>query len=336
MDKMLDDKFMAKAISKAWKHQLQTYPNPAVGATIVKDGKVITTKAHHKAGGCHAELLAIKHAYVSLSSDKTINAIKSPELIHSYLVQHHRDIFCSCEIYTTLEPCSHIGKTPSCAKLIAMLKFNKVFIGSKDSNPIAQGGANMLKKAGNNVATEVSKDSCDKLLLPFKIWQNKSGGFCFFKLAMRADGSIDRGQISSLKAQKWVHKLRSMIDLLVIGGTTVRTDRPILDTRKYKKSLKNPDVVIYSKQTNFDQTVKLFDIKDRNITISNDITSAIKSKFVMIEGGFDMLKATKNYVDMIVLIVNTTTISKNYHKFIAQYEILGKVDTNQDSIYYLV
>jgi diaminohydroxyphosphoribosylaminopyrimidine deaminase/5-amino-6-(5-phosphoribosylamino)uracil reductase len=333
---MPENIFMAKAIKKAWKYQLLTYPNPAVGATIVKDGKIIASKAHQKAGKSHAELRAIKKAYIKLGGDKKIKKITSATLLHSYLIKHHNNMFCSCEIYTTLEPCSHIGKTPSCAALLSKLMFKKVFIGSIDTNNIAKDGINIIKKANIAIQTGVMKSSCDKLLLPFKIWQKHNGGFCFFKLAMRADGSINHGQISSPQAQRWVHQLRSTIDLLVIGGKTVRTDRPILDTREFKKSLKNPDVMIYSHQKYFDKDIKLFKIKDREVYISNKLPSYIKNKYVMIEGGFDMLKASKSCIDMLVLVVSTTTtLSVKYQRFVNQYKILGQVDIGRDTIYYL-
>ncbi len=328
---------MSKAIKKAWKYQLLTYPNPAVGAVIVKNGKAVATKAHKKAGDSHAELLAIKKAYAVLSGDMAINSIKSPQQIYDYVAKHHDNIFHNCQIYTTLEPCSHEGKTPSCATMITLLKFQKVYIGSIDTNPTASGGAAVLRKAGIEVVSGVLKDNCDKLLSPFLSWQKDSGRFCFFKLAMRTDGSITDGQISSAKTSEIVHRLRTLIDLLVIGGKTVRSDRPILDTRKYKKSERNPDVMIYSNQTNFDKTIKLFHIKDREVHISDSLNFGAKNKFIMIEGGFDMLEATRPNIDMLVLIVaNSMPLSSEYKKFMSRYTLLYKADIGQDSIYYLL
>ncbi len=328
---------MSKAIKKAWKYQLLTYPNPAVGAVIVKDGKAVATKAHKKAGDSHAELLAIKKAYAVLSGDMAINSIKSPQQIYDYVVKHHDGIFRDCQIYTTLEPCSHEGKTPSCATIIAILKFQKVYIGTLDKNPTASGGIAVLRKAGIEVVVGVLKDDCDKLLSPFLSWQKDSGRFCFFKLAMRTDGSITDGQISSTKTNKIVHKIRSIIDLLVIGGKTVRIDRPILDTRKYKNSPKDPDVLIYSKQKNFDTAIKLFKIENRKVHISNSLELINQNKFVMIEGGFDMLEATRPNIDMLVLIVaKSMPPSSEYKKFVSCYTLLYKADIGQDSIYYLL
>jgi len=328
---------MSKAIKKAWKYQLLTYPNPAVGAVIVKYGKVVATKAHKKAGDSHAELLAIKKAYAVLSGDMAINSIKSPQQIYDYVVKHHDGIFRDCQIYTTLEPCSHEGKTPSCATIIAILKFQKVYIGTLDENPTASGGIAVLRKAGIEIVSGVLKDKCDKLLSPFSSWQKDSGRFCFFKLAMRTDGSITDGQISSAKSSKIVHRLRTLIDLLVIGGKTVRSDRPILDSRKYDKSERDPDVMIYSHQTSFDTTIKLFKIENRKVYISDNLKLINQNKFVMIEGGFDMLKATRPNIDMLVLIVaKSMPPSSKYKKFLSNYTLLNKVDIGQDSIYYLL
>lgn len=222
---MLENYYMSKAIKKAWRYQLLTYPNPAVGAVVVKENKIIACEAHKKAGDTHAELEVVKKAYHYISDDKKIMKIKEPQKIYDYIIIHHNNIFKNCDIYTTLEPCSHEGKTPSCAKLIKKMSFKNVYIGSLDFNIIASNGAKILKNANIDVSIGISKQNCGILLSPFYKYQQ--GGFCFFKLAMRADGTINHGQISSKKTTKIVHKLRSLVDLLVIGGNTVRTDRPI-------------------------------------------------------------------------------------------------------------
>lgn len=136
---VIDDNFyMNLAISEAYKYQLLTYPNPAVGAVVISScGKILSIKAHKKAGKPHAEVLALKEAYKILTNDFGIDNLTNSKDIHNYLIKNHNNCFNGCEIYTTLEPCSHVGKTPSCANLIKELKLKKVYIGSRDFNNIA-------------------------------------------------------------------------------------------------------------------------------------------------------------------------------------------------------
>ena len=118
---------MNLAISEAWKYQGLTYPNPAVGCTVVGEhGEILAVEAHHKAGEPHAEVNALKAAYYKLTQDDTILSLTSSFDIHNYLLKNHNNIFKNCSLYSTLEPCSHIGKTPACANLIAKLGIKNV------------------------------------------------------------------------------------------------------------------------------------------------------------------------------------------------------------------
>jgi len=120
---VIDDTFfMELAIKEAWKFQLLTYPNPAVGCCIVDgDGSLLALRAHEKAGCAHAEVLALQDAYVKLTNDTSILSYSSSHDIHQFLLNNHNNIFSKCTLYVTLEPCAHTGKTPSCALLICNL-----------------------------------------------------------------------------------------------------------------------------------------------------------------------------------------------------------------------
>ena len=290
---------MTQAINEAWKYQFLTYPNPAVGACVVKDNTILSTQAHKIAGMPHAEVNAIKEAFLKLNYNEKLNSLTSSNDIHEYLIKNHNNIFHDCEIYVTLEPCNHIGKTPACANLLKELKFKKVYIGRYDSNNEATGGVNTLISA--NIDVEVLNDKrCDDLLYPFTLWQKDK--FLFFKLAIREDGSCDGGYITTQDSLKLVHEIRTKLDLLIIGGNTVRTDRPTLDSR-FAKINKACDIMIYSKSKQFDKTIPLFNVLNRKVTISDDIEN-IKSNFTMIEGGFNLLNIVKNKIDMLMLFVS--------------------------------
>jgi len=143
---LLDNNFfMSLALKEAWKYQGLSYPNPAVGCTIVgENGEILAVEAHHKAGEPHAEVNALKAAYYKLTDDAYILALNDSSDIHTHLQSNHNNIFANTTLYTTLEPCSHFGKTPSCARLISDLGIREVYIGSNDINPQAKAGSMIL------------------------------------------------------------------------------------------------------------------------------------------------------------------------------------------------
>ena len=130
---------MKKALLMASKGLGKTAPNPAVGAVIVRDGRVIASGYHKKAGTAHAEVDAISNLKEKITA---------------------RDI-----IYVTLEPCNHHGKTPPCTKAILDSGIKNVVIGMKDPNPAVKGGGmEYLKEKGGNVRIGVlEKESMEHL-----------------------------------------------------------------------------------------------------------------------------------------------------------------------------
>jgi len=299
------------AINEAWKYQFLTYPNPAVGAVVIVKNKVFID-AHKKAGEPHAEVNALWQAFSFFH--KTPN-LKSAKEIHEFLIKNHNNFFNEAEIFVTLEPCAHIGKTPSCANLLSILKPKKVTIGWLDPITSHSGGVEILKKAG--IEVEVLNDKrCFDLIEPFIKWQKR---FIFFKLAQSLNGVITGGYISSESSLKWVHKIRDKIDLLIIGGNTVRIDRPTLDSRRVNG--KAPDVLIYSKSKDFDKTIPLFNVK-RKVFISNNLDLIKDYKFIMVEGGEGLYNALKDFVDWKVFIITPKIFDRINYKLNDDLEIL--------------
>ncbi|MFX4284236.1 bifunctional diaminohydroxyphosphoribosylaminopyrimidine deaminase/5-amino-6-(5-phosphoribosylamino)uracil reductase RibD [Aliarcobacter butzleri] len=296
----IDDNFyMRLAIDEAWKHQLLTYPNPAVGCVIVKNQRLLAVQAHKEAGMPHAEVNALKTAYLKDNPNSILKTKNSSFDIHQFLLQNHNGFFNDCEIYVTLEPCNHIGKTPSCANLLKELKPKRVIISVKDPNKQATGGLETLKNENIDVTLGILEKDGLNLILPFISWQNKS--CIFFKMAQTLNGSID-GKISSNRALAYVHTLRDKIDLLVIGGNSVRIDKPTLDTRYIQG--KNPDIFIYSKNKVFDTNIPLFKIPNRKVLISDDLYKLLDYKFIMIEGVYNLLDKLKERIDFFILIIS--------------------------------
>ncbi|MBV5279132.1 MAG: bifunctional diaminohydroxyphosphoribosylaminopyrimidine deaminase/5-amino-6-(5-phosphoribosylamino)uracil reductase RibD [Campylobacteraceae bacterium] len=289
-----DNALMQLALDEAWSFQGLTFPNPAVGA-VISDvyGQEIAVAAHQKAGFPHAEVEVIKQAYIKLTGDTSIESIKNSAQIHTFLKENHQDIFHNLTLHVTLEPCNHYGKTPPCSHLIKELGFKKVVIGSSDLTQNAKGGGAFLQEHGIEVVFGVLKKECDELLSPFLTWQQNKP-FIFFKIGLSHNGVAGEGIITSLASRKKVHELRNNCDLLVIGGSTVRIDRPILDSRLCHG--KAPNVLIYSKRKDFDLTIPLFSVENRSVVIEKSLEKLNNFKCVMIEGGQNMLDAMSKSV----------------------------------------
>jgi len=304
-----NDFFMTLALREAWKYQGQTYPNPAVGCCVVGEhGEILAVEAHHRAGEPHAEVNALKAAYFKLTNDSYILALKVSADIHTHLLSNHNGIFENAKLYTTLEPCSHQGKTPSCANLIAQLNIKEVYIGSTDSNKKAANGAMRLSMNNCTVYSEILKEECDALLLPFnKTLQER---FVFFKWAQRLEGTTDGGIISSKKSRTQVHAMRDVCDLLVIGGATVREDRPTLDARLVNG--KAPNILIFSRSKDFDRTIPLFNVQGREVYIEDNLERIKQYKNIMIEGGPQMYALTREVVDYYLCYIAPSQQGDNF------------------------
>ncbi len=329
----IDDNFYMKlAIDEAWKYQLLTYPNPAVGCVIVKDGKLLAIEAHKEAGQAHSEVNALKEAFLKENPKSVLSTLKSSQEIHNFLIENHNSFFNDCEVFVTLEPCNHIGKTPSCANLLKILKPKRVIISVKDPNKIASGGIETLLNENIDITLSVLENEGNKLLLPFMSWQNKT--CIFFKMAQTLNGSVD-GKISSNRALAYVHTLRDKIDLLAIGGNTVRIDKPTLDSRYIQGN--NPDVFIYSKNKIFDKNIPLFNIPNRKVIISDDLFKLLDYKFIMVEGTHTLLDKLKERIDFIILIISPKIKNGNnaLNEIDIDFEIMHENFIGEDKIVFL-
>jgi diaminohydroxyphosphoribosylaminopyrimidine deaminase/5-amino-6-(5-phosphoribosylamino)uracil reductase len=324
-----DETYMQLALNKAWEYQGLTYPNPAVGAVVTLEGQILAIEAHMKAGTSHAEVLALLAAYERLS-DTTIDFDpQDAHKAHAFLLTLPKDFFSQCTIYVTLEPCSHQGQTPSCASLLHSLALKRVLVGTKDPIVGHDGGADIVGQGvlSTTITIGVLEEKCKALIEPFLIWQKKT--FVLFKIAQTSNGRIgaddNNAYLSSKASLTHVHQLREACDTLLIGGNTVREDRPTLDCRFTEG--KAPDVMIYTKEDNFDRDIPLFSVENREVSIGDDLDFLTRPSFVMVEGGEGMLNALKKKIDW-MLIYQTPKLSTNnltYNttmnlKFLHQYK----------------
>ncbi len=201
--------FMEKALGLAKK--ANPYPNPKVGAVLVKDGKVIGQGYHRKPGKPHAEIEAINDA------KKKGHSVRGATL------------------YVTLEPCSHKNKrTPPCTEAIVKNRISRVVFGMKDPNPLVR-GAKILERHGVAVRGPVAQKKAEKINKRYlELAMRKP--FVAIKMALSADGktatrSGDSRWISCPESREFVHKLRAEYDAVMVGAGTVRNDNPRLTAR---------------------------------------------------------------------------------------------------------
>lgn len=299
---MGDEFYMQLALDKAWEYQGLTYPNPSVGAVVTQDGKILAIEAHQKSGTSHAEVLALLSAYEILSNTQIDFDPLDAKKAHAFLLNLPKEFFSACSIYVTLEPCSHMGQTPSCASLLASLQLSRVVIGTHDPIEGHDGGIKMLE----NTTIGVLEEACQALIEPFLIWQERA--FVLFKLAQTTNGRIGGGYLSSKESLRHVHQFREMCETLLIGGNTVREDRPTLDCRFTGGQA--PDVKIYAREDNFDREIPLFGIEKRDVEIINTLDFLTQPSLVLVEGGEGMLEALKEHIDW-MLIYQTPKLSTN-------------------------
>ncbi len=195
------------ALALARRGEGLTRPNPPVGAVVVKGGRMIGSGFHRKAGGPHAEVLALRKAGRRARG---------------------------ATLYVTLEPCSTWGRTPPCTDAVLASGVKQVVVSLRDPNPRHAGrGLTLLKRAGVSVVDNVLADESRELLAPFAKWIATRRPFVTLKLGISLDGRIaDRtGRsrwITGAKARQFVQGLRRRSDAVMVGANTVRIDNPSL------------------------------------------------------------------------------------------------------------
>lgn len=235
-------------------------PNPMVGAVIVWRDKIIGEGYHQVYGGPHAEVNAIGSVIdKSLLSESTI--------------------------YVSLEPCSHYGKTPPCAKLIIEHHIPRVVIACTDPFPAVSGrGINMLKDAGIDVEVGVLEREAQSLNAEFFKSQRLDHPFIYLKWAQSNDGYIDRersdshetpAKLSNDFTQLCVHKLRACTDAIMVGTNTAIKDNPHLTSRLWDG--KNPIRVILDRRGKIPKTNHIFNNEVETLVFTESVTEEIIS-----------------------------------------------------------
>ena len=219
---------MLEALHLARQAWGQTSPNPMVGAVVVKDGMIVGRGYHHKAGTPHAEVHALNDAG-ALAKDATI--------------------------YVTLEPCSTYGRTPPCTEAIKAAGIKRVVAACEDFNAKHAGnGFAILREAGIEVKVGVCEKAAIELNKAFFSYITRKRPYVLLKMAMTLDGKIatasgDSKWITSAAARNRVQELRQWCDAIMVGGETVRLDRPGLVVRSPENWENQPQKLIYTRMS---------------------------------------------------------------------------------------
>ncbi|MCR9228967.1 MAG: bifunctional diaminohydroxyphosphoribosylaminopyrimidine deaminase/5-amino-6-(5-phosphoribosylamino)uracil reductase RibD [Flavobacteriaceae bacterium] len=276
----IHQKYILRCIELAKKGLGTTVPNPMVGCVIVHNNKIVGEGFTSSYGGPHAEVNAI-------------NAVKDKGLLKE------------ASLYVTLEPCSHYGKTPPCADLIAEHRIKEVFIGLKDPHDkVAGKGIQKLKDAGCKVTVGILEDECREHHKRFLTFQEKKRPYIILKWAESNDGflapdSSSRSDnpepfwITNAHSKQLVHQWRSQEQAILVGTHTVLEDNPKLTTRNWAGN--NPIRVVLDRDLKIDSNYHILDKTVRTIVLTE-----VEDKSKYMEGvDYAIIDFSKNLAQQI-------------------------------------
>lgn len=263
-----DQDYMRLALDLAASAKGKTNPNPVVGAVLVKNGVIVGSGLHRKAGEPHAEV----HAF-NMAGEHAKGAT----------------------LYVTLEPCSHFGKTPPCANLVKEKQVSRVVVATEDPNPAVAGrGIRLLRDAGIEVEVGVLQEEARRLNERFIHNMITERPFVISKFAMTLDGKLATHTghskwITGEKAREDVHHLRNEVDGILVGVGTVLADNPSLTTRLPEGEGKNPVRIILDSQLRTPLEANVVNTQEaKTIIVTSTLTDGNK-KLALEEKGVSII-----------------------------------------------
>ena len=207
-----DEHYMAQALRIATEGVGLSSPNPPVGCLLVRDGRVLGSGVHTRAGDPHGEIMALRDAE---SRDEVIRGATA---------------------FVTLEPCCHHGRTPPCTDALVRAGVSRVVVGVRDPNPrVDGGGLTMLQEQRVEVVEGVLGAACARFHAPFFKWIRTGLPWVGLKLALGSDGSVGpEGQntrVTPPELQRLAHALRRASEAVLVGRRTAEVDDPLLTDR---------------------------------------------------------------------------------------------------------
>ncbi len=207
---MMNEHYMSRALELAARGRGTASPNPMVGAVVVRDGTVVGEGWHVRPGQPHAEVLALRAA---------------------------GELARGADLYVTLEPCAHQGRTPACTDAIIGAGISRVFTAMVDPNPLVNGaGIEKLRAARILVETGLMEEAARRLNEAYFRWITAGVPFVTLKMALSLDGKAatrtgDSRWISNEEARRLAHEWRAACDAVMVGVGTILTDDPLLTAR---------------------------------------------------------------------------------------------------------
>jgi len=255
--------FMSAALSLARRGEGRTRPNPPVGAVVVWNQSVIGEGFHPRAGEPHAEVFALREAGEAARG---------------------------ADLYVTLEPCCHTGRTGPCTEAIIQAGIARVFVGVRDPNPkVAGQGIARLRAAGIEVVENLLEEEARHLIAPFARHMLTGMPLVMFKGAVTLDGftatrSGDSRWVSSAESREQVHRLRDRVDAVMVGIGTVLADNPQLTTRLADGG-RNPDRIVVDSSLRIPEDAVLLKPAKEARTILATTSKADPAKVVRLRCG---------------------------------------------------
>ena len=240
----MDHIYMNKALELSLLGEGHVNPNPLVGAVVVKNDKIIGTGYHKEYGGPHAEVFALDEAGEEAKG---------------------------ATLYVTLEPCSHYGKTPPCAKKIVEMGIKKCIISCLDPNPLVAGnGVKYLEEHGVEVITGVMEKEGLQINQVFFKYITKKIPYLFLKCAITLDGKLATSNgssqwITNEISREKVQKLRNKYTGIMIGINTLLADNPSLTART--ENGRNPYRIVVDPYLKIDLESKFANFTDKKSII---------------------------------------------------------------------
>jgi diaminohydroxyphosphoribosylaminopyrimidine deaminase / 5-amino-6-(5-phosphoribosylamino)uracil reductase len=230
-----DAAWMSHALELAEGGWGRVSPNPLVGAVVVRDGRIVGEGAHRDFGGPHAEIEALQQAGAQARG---------------------------ADLYVTLEPCTHFGKTPPCVDAIIAAGISRVIVAVRDPNPEAGGGVERLQAAGISVVVGVKAEEASELNAPFLNSFRLDRPWVTLKLAISLDAAISTASgttswLTGTPARQRVHRIRAGHDAVAVGMGTVLADDPLLTVRDAPPPRVPPTRVVFSRQGRLPLTSRL-------------------------------------------------------------------------------
>jgi diaminohydroxyphosphoribosylaminopyrimidine deaminase/5-amino-6-(5-phosphoribosylamino)uracil reductase len=281
---------MRRALTLAQRGVGKTSPNPAVGAVLVlarhggRAGKIIGEGWHKRAGGPHAEVLALRAAGLG----DRLSVISDRSKTHTPVASHRSPV---TTLYVTLEPCSTWGRTPPCTDAIIAAGVKRVVVAARDPNLKHNArGLRILRRAGVRVETGLLVDETTRMNETFNKWITTGMPFVIAKAAMSLDGKIatrtgDSKWITSENARRAAHQLRACVDAVMVGANTVIRDNSQL-TLRHGVWGRQPLRVVVDARGRTRRSAKLFRDKHRGRTLvlTTTLSSARWRRYLVLRG----------------------------------------------------